>query len=350
MAETDDREEPEYDICLSFAGEQRPYVERVASSLKNASVRVFYDRYEQVNLWGKDLYEHLSQVYRDRARYCVIFISKEYAAKQWTTHERKSAQARAFRENSVYILPARFDETELPGMNDTVGYMDLRSLTPDQFAALIVQKLEETPRKSSDGRVPRKGRSTAVAVEGDVGHDNRPPSVSILDLAATLNRETERRIRTGRESGSVVEELKPQIFAALRELAAAASTAGPSLGLETKFDDQWCKLSTTDARVVIQVEGGWISVTSLFREFKVNWLFIPWDHFVWVPTAYESWRTELSATNNQWQWVSFSGEAIPIDDLPKHLIEKLLTIHADVLAGKQLTRISLSSGSILYRK
>ena len=131
----------EYDVCLSFAGEQRPYVERVAAALRTADVRVFYDKYEQVDLWGKDLYEHLNQVYRDRARFCIIFISKDYAAKQWTTHERRSAQARAFRENRVYILPARFDETELPGMNETVGYIDLRTVTPEQFADLVVQKL-----------------------------------------------------------------------------------------------------------------------------------------------------------------------------------------------------------------
>ena len=42
-----------YDVCLSFAGEDRDYVNKVAEELRSAGVRVFYDLYEQVDLWGK---------------------------------------------------------------------------------------------------------------------------------------------------------------------------------------------------------------------------------------------------------------------------------------------------------
>ena len=71
----------EYDVALSFAGEQRDYVEGVAAKLKGEGVRVFYDAYEKVNLWGKDLYEHLDYVYHRAARYCVVFASADYANK-----------------------------------------------------------------------------------------------------------------------------------------------------------------------------------------------------------------------------------------------------------------------------
>lgn len=132
----------DFDVCLSFAGEQRDYVEQVANLLKMNNVRVFYDRYEQASLWGKDLYEHLNHVYRDCARYCVIFVSTQYAGKQWTSHERKSAQARAVAANAEYILPARFDDTELPGLNSTVGYIDLRTTEPAELVSLLLSKLE----------------------------------------------------------------------------------------------------------------------------------------------------------------------------------------------------------------
>src|SRR6266852_295827 len=123
--------EPTFDVCLSFAGEERDYVERVASALKAADVSVFYDGYEEVNLWGKDLYQHLDEVYRTKARYCVIFISTAYAGKVWTRHELKSAQARAFEENREYILPVRFDDTELPGVLKTTQYIDLKLRAPE---------------------------------------------------------------------------------------------------------------------------------------------------------------------------------------------------------------------------
>lgn len=89
----------QYDVCFSFAGENRAYVEQVATELRKAGVSIFYDLYEQTNLWGKDLYVHLDEVYRHRAKYCVMFISEHYSRKLWTNHERRSAQARAFSEN-----------------------------------------------------------------------------------------------------------------------------------------------------------------------------------------------------------------------------------------------------------
>jgi hypothetical protein len=119
--------ERKYDIALSFAGEQRDYVEEVASGLLHRGIRVFYDRYEEADLWGKDLYEHLHTVYSEKADYCVIFASEDYALKLWATHERRSAQERAFEENREYILPARFDDTKIPGIRETVGYIDLRT-------------------------------------------------------------------------------------------------------------------------------------------------------------------------------------------------------------------------------
>lgn len=129
----------EYDVALSFAGEDREYVDRVANFIKG-KLRVFYDSFEQVDLWGKDLYTHLDEVYRKRALYCVMFISKHYARKVWTNHERQSAQARAFEEHKEYILPVRLDNTEIPGIRPTVGYIDGSKTGPEQLATMILQK------------------------------------------------------------------------------------------------------------------------------------------------------------------------------------------------------------------
>jgi hypothetical protein len=131
----------EYDVALSFAGENRKYVESVARCLKERGLKVFYDKYEKVTLWGKDLYVHLDTVYRERARFCVIFISKYYKKKLWTNHEMRSAQARAFTENKEYILPARFDDTEIPGLRSTIGYIPLKDYTPSEFTELVIKKV-----------------------------------------------------------------------------------------------------------------------------------------------------------------------------------------------------------------
>jgi hypothetical protein len=134
-------EDPDiYEIVLSFAGEDREYVERVAAYLRERDVRCFYDRYENVTLWGKDLGEHIHKVYSS-ARFYVMFISRSYAEKVWTTHERRSALERAIQERGEYILPARFDDTEIPGLRRTIGYVDLRDKTPEELGAMIIRKL-----------------------------------------------------------------------------------------------------------------------------------------------------------------------------------------------------------------
>lgn len=140
------RRDLQYDVCLSFAGEDRDYAEEVANRLTSLGVRVFYDRYEEVELWGKDLYSHLDDVYQNAARYCVLFISEHYAKKLWPNHERRSAQARAFREHQEYLLPARFDDSEIPGIPATVAYIDLRDRTPQEFAGMINEKLGDEQR------------------------------------------------------------------------------------------------------------------------------------------------------------------------------------------------------------
>jgi hypothetical protein len=129
----------QFDVALSFAGEDRPFVKKTARLLKQARIRVFYDEFEQVNLWGKNLYEHLHFVYRDAAQYVVIFISEHYARKAWTTHERRSAQERALAENAEYILPVRMDDSELPGLSGSVSY--IRDVSPQRLAKLIQEKL-----------------------------------------------------------------------------------------------------------------------------------------------------------------------------------------------------------------
>lgn len=131
----------EFDVGLSFAGEQRPYVEQVANELKSRGIRTFYDGDERVTLWGKNLYAYLREVYQNRCRYCVIFVSNEYASKMWPNAEHESAQARAIAENYEYILPVRFDDIDLPGLPDIVGYVDLDNLSPRELADLIEKKI-----------------------------------------------------------------------------------------------------------------------------------------------------------------------------------------------------------------
>ncbi|HSS50670.1 MAG TPA: TIR domain-containing protein [Thermoanaerobaculia bacterium] len=137
----------DYDVVLSFAGEDRSVVEGVATALKLRHVRVFYDSWEKAELWGADLYQRLDDIYQNKASYCLIFVSANYVRKAWANHELRSAQARALREHVAYILPVRLDDTAVPGIPSTIGHVDLRRETTDELCDLIGIKLGHALRR-----------------------------------------------------------------------------------------------------------------------------------------------------------------------------------------------------------
>jgi hypothetical protein len=75
--------------------------------LRSSGISIFYDNYEVANLWGKNLTEHFHQVYGGTSRFCVMFISQQYAEKIWPSHERRSAFDAAITRRMEYILPVR---------------------------------------------------------------------------------------------------------------------------------------------------------------------------------------------------------------------------------------------------
>ncbi len=132
-----------YDVCISFAGEDRETARSLAKTLhRKHGLEVFYDDDEQAQLWGVHLTERLTEIYRDMARYCVVIVSAAYRRKRWTTHEWRSAQARAFMyPGQDYILPLRLDDTDLPGLLPTVGFIDLRKVPISRVAKLLHDKV-----------------------------------------------------------------------------------------------------------------------------------------------------------------------------------------------------------------
>src|SRR5260370_6269250 len=140
----------EYDVALSYAGEDRNYAEELAKALRKCNVRVFFDKYEKHTLWGKDLYTYLSDLYQNKAYYCVMFLSKHYAAKLWPSHERVAAQNRALKEQGVFILPIRLDETEIPGILPSIAYLSWPPENAETIASAIVAKLQDDLQKTAE--------------------------------------------------------------------------------------------------------------------------------------------------------------------------------------------------------
>lgn len=132
-----------FDVAVSFAGSERKYAEELAIKIRAAGFEVFYDEFYPETLWGKDLAEFFHEIYSTRSRYCVVFVSKEYLNREWTIHERRSAQERMIKEKGgEYILPIKVDEVDLPGVPATIGYLSIATGI-DKIAGVLLKKLKK---------------------------------------------------------------------------------------------------------------------------------------------------------------------------------------------------------------
>jgi hypothetical protein len=131
----------QYDVAFSYAGEDRPFVEEVASLLRERGVGVFYDRFESVDLWGKNLYTHFQSLFATKARYVVVFISRAYVEKPWPKRELAAALSHPQSRGQPRIWPARFDDTPVPGLSEEIKYEDLQQHSAASFADVLFTKL-----------------------------------------------------------------------------------------------------------------------------------------------------------------------------------------------------------------
>lgn len=153
-------ENKEFDIAISFAGEDRDYARLLVDGLQQAGVKCFFDELFKTQLWGSDLAATFDQVFRKDARYAVVLVSEAYVASAWTNHERMSIQARTIEERGGYLLPLRIDDSELPGLSPSVGYVDTRETEIAEVIKLLLEKLaipedRQAVVKRCPSRVPR---------------------------------------------------------------------------------------------------------------------------------------------------------------------------------------------------
>lgn len=140
------REKPKppfrFDVAISYATPEKDYADKLAKQVRESGFNVFYDDFYPEQLWGKELASFFDRVYRKESRFCVMFVSNQFAQRMWTTFERRSAQARAIEEKgNEYILPIRIDDTDLEGMPPTIGYLSIKDFTIDKIAQLLIKKL-----------------------------------------------------------------------------------------------------------------------------------------------------------------------------------------------------------------
>ena len=155
-----------YDVAISFAGEDRTIAEDIAQNLDVAGFAVFYDDFEADRLWGADLPVELGRIYSERARYCVMVVSRFYVAKMWTNHERQFAISRMMKGRDGYVLPIRVDESAVPGLPPGIGYLSLAKHSLSDIHRLLLKKLGKPIAKKQPSDLPSGDLERAQEVLG----------------------------------------------------------------------------------------------------------------------------------------------------------------------------------------
>ncbi len=131
----------EYDVAISFAGEDREFAEALATALVAEGLSVFYDRERTARLAGENLVVLLSRVFRNEARYSVPIVSRHYPESKWTHVELEAMQARRMQQPDYRrSRPAKATRRKL-GRGDCTG-----RLFRDGKAAISCQVAEAVER------------------------------------------------------------------------------------------------------------------------------------------------------------------------------------------------------------
>jgi len=124
----------EYDLALSFAGQDRAAAEEFAGLIRDKSLKIFYDEIQAGAPPEGEMLAHLVNIYKRKARYCVMFLSSDYPLKTWTEAQRTSVQQVALRDAHKYIVALPLDPGRTPGdlnrrkraMEDVINDLDGR--------------------------------------------------------------------------------------------------------------------------------------------------------------------------------------------------------------------------------
>jgi len=133
----------EYDVALSFAKEDASLVEQYAEKLRLKGVNVYFYKWSLGEGWGSDARKRDAEIYRRKAKYCVIFLSEAYLKNDWTIREFEIALERLFQDGEEYILPVRLDDTPFPGLPKHVIYHEFKpdSDSVDKLVEVTIEKL-----------------------------------------------------------------------------------------------------------------------------------------------------------------------------------------------------------------
>jgi len=114
-----EEEEKEFDVAISFAGENRALATMIAERLRYLDFNVFYDRFYEANFLGDACSSQFERIFGEQSHFVVCLLDTNYRDKIWPTFERESFMGRVGEKK---VIPIYLDDTIFAGIpKDIVG-------------------------------------------------------------------------------------------------------------------------------------------------------------------------------------------------------------------------------------
>jgi hypothetical protein len=133
-----------FDVALSFPGEARELVEKVAAELESliGPNAYFYDNNYVSQLAQPSLDTLLQGLYRDRAKLVVVFLSEHYEQKPWCGVEFHAIREIIMHKKHSQVMYVKVGDGKVAGVFDTDGYVDAQKFNPGEIARFIQERVE----------------------------------------------------------------------------------------------------------------------------------------------------------------------------------------------------------------
>lgn len=137
-----------YDIAFSYASEQKSIIEKYSKKLKGLGLNVFIDTEHPDLFVFKHVPDTLKQIYDDDEIVMLIFLSKDYAKKDFTKYEGHIAFDRLLNEKRLAII--KLDDSTLPWLPSSYFYYDINKYSFDSICKSLYNAINDYKLPSID--------------------------------------------------------------------------------------------------------------------------------------------------------------------------------------------------------
>ena len=133
-----------FDVAFSFPGEARHIVEPIAREIEILAGEhtCFYDNNYRSQLARPSLDMLFHDLYGNRSKLIVVFLSGDYQKKEWCGVEFRVVREFIMGRDTAKIMYIRTDDGIVDGVLKTDGYIDSRKFTSHEIVNFILERIK----------------------------------------------------------------------------------------------------------------------------------------------------------------------------------------------------------------